>query len=123
MAGTTAVGAGVAVPLGHQEAMILAATEFDRMAAQLQALAPRDWAQPTVCELWDVRAMAAHVLGMAPRLFFEPRYASVHRYLCARSGQRNIGAIMPGKGSKAAKVFISQRPSGKLAQRQTRNAL
>jgi uncharacterized protein (TIGR03083 family) len=65
MAGTTAVGAGVAVPLGHQEAMILAATEFDRMAAQLQALAPRDWAQPTVCELWDVRAMAAHVLGMA----------------------------------------------------------
>jgi uncharacterized protein (TIGR03083 family) len=65
MAGTTAVGAGVAVPLGHREAMILAATEFDRMAAQLQALAPRDWAQPTVCELWDVRAMAAHVLGMA----------------------------------------------------------
>jgi hypothetical protein len=65
MAGTTSVGAGVAVPLGHQEAMILAATEFDRMAAQLRALTPRDWAQPTVCELWDVRAMAAHVLGMA----------------------------------------------------------
>jgi uncharacterized protein (TIGR03083 family) len=61
MAGTTAVGADVAVPLGHQEAMILAATEFDRMAAQLQALSPCDWAQPTVCELWDVRAMAAHV--------------------------------------------------------------
>jgi hypothetical protein len=38
MAGTTAVGADVAVPLGHQGAMILAATEFDRMAAQLQAL-------------------------------------------------------------------------------------
>src|SRR5580698_7464509 len=65
MAGTTAVGADVAVPLGHQEAMILAATEFDRMTAQLQVLSPRDWAQPTVCELWDVRAMAAHVLGMA----------------------------------------------------------
>src|SRR5580693_220608 len=65
MAGTTAVDAGVAVPLGHQEAMILAAAEFDRMAAQLQALSPCDWAQPTVCELWDVRAMAAHVLGMA----------------------------------------------------------
>jgi hypothetical protein len=42
MAGTTAVGASVAVPLGHQEAMILAATEFDRMAAQLQALSPCD---------------------------------------------------------------------------------
>jgi hypothetical protein len=36
--------------------MILAAREFDRIVAQLQALAPRDWAQPTVCELWDVRA-------------------------------------------------------------------
>ena len=57
MVGTTAVGVGVAAPLGHQEAMILAATEFDRMAAQLQALSPCDWAQPTVCELWDVRAM------------------------------------------------------------------
>jgi hypothetical protein len=56
MAGTTAVGAGAAVPLGHREAMILAAREFDRIVAQLQALAPRDWAQPTVCELWDVRA-------------------------------------------------------------------
>jgi phage tail tape-measure protein len=51
MAGTTAVRAGAAVPLGHQEAMILAAAEFDRMAAQLEALAPRDWAQPTVCEV------------------------------------------------------------------------
>jgi hypothetical protein len=40
VAGTTAVGAGVAVPLGHREAMILAATEFDRMAAQLRTLAP-----------------------------------------------------------------------------------
>lgn len=63
MAGATAVGAGVAVPLGHQEAMILAAAEFDRMAAQLQALSPRDWAQPTVCELWDVRASSSAARG------------------------------------------------------------
>ena len=32
----------------------------------------------------------ANVLEMAPRLFFEPGYASVHRFLCARSGERNI---------------------------------
>ena len=31
--------------------------------------------------------------GMAPRLFFEPGYASVHRYLCARSGERNVVAL------------------------------
>ena len=65
MAQTTVVGGGLAAPLGHGEAMILAVTEFDRMAAQLEALAPADWARPTACGLWDVRAMAAHVLGMA----------------------------------------------------------
>ena len=66
MAGTTAVGAGVAVPLGHREALILAATEFDRMAVQLRGAGPaRLGAADGVGELWDVRAMAAHVLGMA----------------------------------------------------------
>ena len=60
-----AAGPGLAPSLGHREAMILAATEFDRIVAQLSALAPADWARPTVCELWDVRGMAAHVLGMA----------------------------------------------------------
>ena len=64
MAATT-FGSGPAAPLGHREAMTLAATEFDRMGAQLTALAPTDWVRPTVCELWDVREMAAHVLGMA----------------------------------------------------------
>src|SRR3984885_1202501 len=90
MAGTTAVGAGVAVPLGHQEAMILAATEFDRMAAQLQALAPRDWAQPTVCELWDVRAMAAHVLGMAEAQASFRQFVHDFRAAGKRSGGKMI---------------------------------
>ena len=40
-----------------------------------------------------INVWTAHVLGMAPRLFFEPGYTSVHRYLCARSGQRNIIAL------------------------------
>jgi hypothetical protein len=37
VAGTTAVDAGVAVPLGHHEAMILAAAEFDRMTGAVAA--------------------------------------------------------------------------------------
>jgi uncharacterized protein (TIGR03083 family) len=65
MAEKTIIGIGPAAALGHREAMILAATEFDRMGAQLTALTPADWARPTACELWDVRGMAAHVLGMA----------------------------------------------------------
>ena len=42
------------------------------------------------CHSGVINVWSAHVLGMAPRLFFEPAYASVHRYLCARSGERNI---------------------------------
>src|ERR1035441_4480497 len=52
-------------PLRHGEAMGLAETELARMVAQLDSLSPEDWARPTVCELWDVRALASHVLGMA----------------------------------------------------------
>ena len=37
--------------------------------------------------------MDRHVLGMAPRLFFEPAYTSLHRYLCARSGERNLVSL------------------------------
>ena len=42
------------------------------------------------CHGGVINVWTAHVLDMAPRLFFEPRYTSIHRYLCARSGQRNI---------------------------------
>ncbi|HEX7944702.1 MAG TPA: histidine phosphatase family protein [Phenylobacterium sp.] len=42
------------------------------------------------CHGGVINVWTAHVLGMAPRLFFEPDYTSVHRYMCARSGQRNV---------------------------------
>ncbi len=45
------------------------------------------------CHGGVINVWTAHVLGMAPRLFFEPGYTSVHRYLCARSGQRNLVAL------------------------------
>ncbi len=45
-------------------AMRLAATEYDRCLAQLQQLQPGDWAKPTDCPGWDVRALAGHVVGM-----------------------------------------------------------
>ena len=45
--------------------MRLAATEYDRFAAMLLGLGTEDWARPTECPGWDVRAMASHVLGMA----------------------------------------------------------
>jgi uncharacterized protein (TIGR03083 family) len=51
--------------LDRDTAMRLAATEYDRAIALLDGLAPQDWATPTDCPGWDVRAMATHMLGMA----------------------------------------------------------
>jgi uncharacterized protein (TIGR03083 family) len=46
-------------------AMRLAAAEYDRCAETFRALSPPQWARPTDCPAWDVRQMAAHMLGMA----------------------------------------------------------
>jgi uncharacterized protein (TIGR03083 family) len=86
-------GSGLAAPLGHREAMTLAATEFDRMGAQLTALAPADWARPTVCELWDVREMAAHVLGMAEAQASFRQFAHDFRAAGKRSSGKMIDAM------------------------------
>ena len=45
------------------------------------------------CHGGVINVWTAHVLGMTPRLFFEPGYTSVHRYLCAGSGQRNVVSL------------------------------
>jgi uncharacterized protein (TIGR03083 family) len=44
--------------------MRLAATEYQRLLDTMRGLRPDDWARPTDCAEWDVRAMAAHALGM-----------------------------------------------------------
>ena len=54
------------------------------MTAQLDALAPADWVRPTACGLWDVRAMAAHVLGMAEAQASFRQFA--HDFRAAASG-------------------------------------
>ena len=45
------------------------------------------------CHGGVINVWTAHVLGMTPRLFFEPAYASLHCYLCARSGERNLVSL------------------------------
>jgi probable phosphoglycerate mutase len=42
------------------------------------------------CHGGVINAWTAHVLKMPPRMFFNPTYASVSRYSCARTGQRSI---------------------------------
>jgi uncharacterized protein (TIGR03083 family) len=51
--------------LPREVAMRLAAAEYQRFLDLLRALEPDDWAKPTECPGWDVRAMASHVLGVA----------------------------------------------------------
>jgi uncharacterized protein (TIGR03083 family) len=51
--------------LARPVAMRLAAAEYQRFIEVLAALSPDDWSKPTECAGWDVRAMAAHALGMA----------------------------------------------------------
>lgn len=45
------------------------------------------------CHGGVINVWAAHVLKMVPRLFFEPHYTSIHRFLCARSGERNVVSL------------------------------
>jgi len=45
-------------------AMELAATEYQRVVALLRRLPEPAWSAPTDCPAWDVRQMAAHLLGM-----------------------------------------------------------
>jgi len=60
----TALGRPRVAALPREVAMRLAATEYQRFADMLRSLGPGDWAKPTECPGWDVRAMAAHALGM-----------------------------------------------------------
>jgi uncharacterized protein (TIGR03083 family) len=53
-----------AAAMSRDTAMRLAATEYQRFLDLLRALGPGDWARPTECRGWDVRAMASHALGM-----------------------------------------------------------
>lgn len=50
-------------PISRAEAETLALTEYQRLVEQLRSLDAVDWAKPTDCELWDVRAMAGHSVG------------------------------------------------------------
>lgn len=52
-------------PIKHAEAMSIAAVENDKFGAALRQLRPDDWPKPTDCARWDVRGLAAHVVGSA----------------------------------------------------------
>lgn len=84
---TTIATADIA-PITRPEAMTLAADETATMVRELRSLTREDWAQPTDCPGWDVRAVAGHVLGMVEGFTGLWRMASMFR----------AGAKMKGDG-------------------------
>jgi probable phosphoglycerate mutase len=73
-----------------------AIVEFQNtVVGALQAIVARHSGQriAVFCHGGVINVWTAHVLEMTPRLFFEPRYTSLHRYLCASSGERNLVSL------------------------------
>jgi uncharacterized protein (TIGR03083 family) len=84
------IGVGSMPPLGHCEAMGLAEVEFARMLDLLGTLDDDEWRRPTACQLWDVRALVAHVVGMTEAQASIRQFA--HDYRAAR--RRTDGAMI-----------------------------
>jgi uncharacterized protein (TIGR03083 family) len=90
---TAMIDPKLATPIGHGEAMGLAETEFARMVAQLRVLSSEDWGRSTICDLWDVRAMASHVLGMAESQASMRQFGHDFRAAGKRTGGKMIDAM------------------------------
>ncbi len=64
--------------IDHDEAMQITAAENRKFSDLIRSLSPEQWNTQTACTLWDVRAMAAHLVGSAasqasPREFFRQK--------------------------------------------------
>src|ERR1019366_1990482 len=134
--GITTMDASAILKLDHAEAMAVAETEFDRTVDLLQLLSPHDWEQPTVCSLWNVRSMAAHVVGMAQAQASFRQFAHDFRAARKRRGGAMIDAmnasqvrdraeltpdqLMVGLASVAAKAVRARRRTPGLLRRMVR---
>jgi uncharacterized protein (TIGR03083 family) len=49
--------------LEHDEAMAVAAVEYDRVLEVVDGLSPDDWSKATDCTGWDVKDVVSHLLG------------------------------------------------------------
>jgi uncharacterized protein (TIGR03083 family) len=124
---TTMTDVGTIPELGHNEAMMLAETEFDRTLDLLRQLKAEEWQRPTVCALWDVRAMVAHVVGMADAQASLRQFAHDYRAASKRSDGPMIDAMTAAQVRDRAGLTPSQlverlaevAPSAVRARRRT----
>jgi uncharacterized protein (TIGR03083 family) len=82
--------------LDHGTAGRLAATEYQRCLELLRSLSPADWDTPTDCPEWNVRQVAAHLLGMVEMAASVPELLRTQRLAdraAARSGRASIDEL------------------------------
>lgn len=98
----------VTIPvLGHDEAMRIAETEYDRLLAVIDDLREDDWSRHTDCTDWDVRALLGHVLGMLElQSDVEERMRQVKRAteVAAQTGGVRLDAMTALQVSEHAKL-------------------
>lgn len=88
----TTIDAGTIPSLGHREAMVLQATEFDRAVALLRTLDADQWSTPTVCPDWDVRQMWLHLLGASEA--GASMQENMHQMRVARARRKELGVSL-----------------------------
>jgi uncharacterized protein (TIGR03083 family) len=76
--------------IAHDEAMAITAVENQRFARQLRRLTIEDWTRPTDCTRWNVKDVAAHVVGSAAGQASPREFA--RQVLRGRPLRREIGA-------------------------------
>ena len=111
MSAVAAVDVSSLAPLTRAERATLAATEYQRVVAQWRSLSDADWSRPTDCELWDVRAMAGHTLGMAsdftslPRMVRRMARSTVR---AKRSGEEMIDVMTAAQAADHASKSVDE---------------
>ena len=78
--------------LDRDVAMTSAATEYARVQTLFDSITAGQWALPTDCPGWDVRAVAGHVLGMTQMIATVPELA--RQQMAAQKGAKKTGAVM-----------------------------
>ena len=104
--------------ISHREAMVLAETEFGRMTGLLRQLRGGEWQRRTICPLWDVQSMVAHVLGMAEAQASFRQFAHDYRSAAKRDGGLMIDAMTAAQVRERAALTPAQladrlAPSGR----------
>ena len=82
--------------LGHEEAMSLAETEYERLLTFVDGLRGDEWSRRTDCPEWDVQAIVGHLLGML-ELLADPqervRQLKTAAEVAARTGRLRLDAM------------------------------